>query len=1028
MMLKRAGMTTRSTRLITIYYLVLLIAIAFASRVVGLNDLPHSLSLNEAIDGVDGLQLLRTHSLALFLLNDSGRETLFFYFRAIAMWFYGISFFSLRFVSTLVSTLTIPLLYVVGRQLKLENPISHTPLPRNVIGLLAATGLAVSYWHLYFGRFGLRGISLPLVLLGLVLCFWRGWRFSTPDAGLYPGQIKASRRLWLAAAGFLLGLTLYIFLAARLLPFLFAIFIAVEIVRDKAARREKLVEALIFGCVTLAVSTPLIVYFLQNPGALSIRTQNISILDDGNWLYSLAENLVQLLLLHFGGGIWLGQWPTVNFLSAVGFLVGLLACLYRIKKPACLFLLLWWGIGFAPALLSRQNFDRITSIYRDIVGWPALFLISAIGLTVVVSFVFNRVENLKGTAPQPSGLSPYLKQLIAPVVLLLFGGFTSGYDYFGIWATTYDEPSSRAHYIARYLNQTKQPTVIPLDLYADRGTNFLLQAGYPRLANADADTLPALLTSGRDGNTKAAAAYLLPHQSTAASDFVLLFPSADGAGTAYLLPPLTPAQVETLSEYTAATTPMVNVMGEGGGLLAHLYPLAADAPFLPEHWPLQPIHASFGDKALLTGYRVEPAVLKPGQTVALYLRWQMQPWETQPPIDGYDYMFVHLFDLFNKQRYGQEEVSLGAHVLLDAYRWSPGLNVYDVRYFELPPSAPEGVYRFELGIYRYPSQQRLPVALNNGQATDDKITLGKFRVELKPPAAPQYPLQARFGDSIDLTGVDLGSPRYGRVLTYTLHWQALAPIAQNYTVFAHVLDAAGNLRAQQDTMPHNGQYPTSLWSPGETILDPHILHFPSDIEPGQYTVRVGLYDPQTGQRVLVKNEARDFAELPGPVTVAPDATRQPPGSVVENPSPQVSRGDNLGGFVTLLGYDSRLEAGALNLTLYWRCDAWLPGDYITFVQARDIKGLVAGKPGAVIAQMAHAPGGADYPTSLWNVGEVIRDSIQIPIPPGTPPGDYEIAVGLYQPASGARLPATDAAGKRAPDDAVSLTTIAVGRK
>jgi hypothetical protein len=118
----------------------------------------------------------------------------------------------------------------------------------------------------------------------------------------------------------------------------------------------------------------------------------------------------------------------------------------------------------------------------------------------------------------------------------------------------------------------------------------------------------------------------------------------------------------------------------------------------------------------------------------------------------------------------------------------------------------------------------------------------------------------------------------------------------------------------------------------------------------------------------------------------------------------------------------------LNLTLYWRCDAWLPDDYITFVQARDTKGLVAGKPGAVIAQMAHAPGGADYPTSLWNAGEVIRDSIRIPIPPGTPPGDYEIAAGLYQPASGARLAVTDAGGKRAPDDAVSLTTITIGGK
>ncbi len=995
-----------------------------------LDSLPHSLSANEAIDGVDGLHLFRTHQLTPFLSNDSGRETFFFYVQSAALWFYGISFFSLRFASALVGTLTIPLLYFIGRQLKLENPLTHKLLPRTITGLLAATGLTVAYWHLYFSRLALRAIVLPLVLLGLIWCFWRGWRFSAPDSGLFLGRIpEGRRRLWLAAAGLLLGLALYTYLAARLLPLLFVVFIAIEILRDRPARREKLVDALVFGSAAVLASIPLALYFLNNPGAFGNRAQNISILGGSDSLSNLAGNLVQLALLHFGSGMWLGQWPSLDFLSAVGFLVGLLACLYHIKKPASLFLLLWWGVGFVPAVLSRQNLDRVTSILRNIVAWPALFLISAIGLAIVAGLILRAAEKLRGIALRPLSSSLNLKWFAAPLVLLLFGGFATGYNYFRTWATTYDESSNHPAYIARYLNQASQPTLTPLAFYAEPGTNFLLQAHYPTLANIDADTLRALLAPASTGGASTPPVYLLPGQSTDESEFVLLVPAPDGVGTAFVLPPLTSAQRKALAAYTATVSPLSRVLSGQQEILAQAYPLDADAPFLPDPSPsMQPIYASFDNKVALTGYRVEPAVLKPGQTVSLFLRWQTQPWETQAPIDGYDYMFVHLFNLLNEQRYGQADVSMGATVVLDAYRWATDLSVYDVRQFTLPPEAPEGVYRFELGLYRHPSQERLPVITDTGPTPDNNITLGKFHVELKPPAEPQYPLQARFGDSIGLTGVDLGTPRYGRVLTYTLHWQALAPITQDYTVFAHVVDAAGNLRAQQDTMPHNGQYPTSLWSPGETILDPHILHFPSDLEQGQYTVRVGLYDSQTGQRVSVKNESRDFAELPGPVTVAPDATRQPPGSVVENPSPQVSRGDTLGGFVTLLGYDSRLEAGALNLTLYWRCDAWLPDDYSTFVQARDTKGLVAGKPGAVMAQMVHAPGGADYPTSLWNVGEVIRDSIQIPIPPGTPPGDYEIAVGLYQPASGARLPVTDAAGKRASDDAVSLTTITVGGK
>jgi hypothetical protein len=87
----------RTMRLVTLWYLILLIALGFGLRVVELNSLPQSLSANEAIDGVDGLHLFRTHQLTPFLSDDSGRETLFFYVQSAALWLYGISFFSLRF-------------------------------------------------------------------------------------------------------------------------------------------------------------------------------------------------------------------------------------------------------------------------------------------------------------------------------------------------------------------------------------------------------------------------------------------------------------------------------------------------------------------------------------------------------------------------------------------------------------------------------------------------------------------------------------------------------------------------------------------------------------------------------------------------------------------------------------------------------------------------------------------------------------------------------------------------------------------
>ena len=57
----------------------------------------------------------------------------------------------------------------------------------------------------------------------------------------------------------------------------------------------------------------------------------------------------------------------------------------------------------------------------------------------------------------------------------------------------------------------------------------------------------------------------------------------------------------------------------------------------------------------------------------------------------------------------------------------------------------------------------------------------------------------------------------------------------------HVINAAGQLVAQNDMQPHSGFAPTSQWKPGAAITDRHGLILPATLAPGDYTVRVGLY-------------------------------------------------------------------------------------------------------------------------------------------------------------------------------------------
>ena len=82
----------------------------------------------------------------------------------------------------------------------------------------------------------------------------------------------------------------------------------------------------------------------------------------------------------------------------------------------------------------------------------------------------------------------------------------------------------------------------------------------------------------------------------------------------------------------------------------------------------------------------------------------------------------------------------------------------------------------------------------------------------------------------------------------TLYWQAEKQPAADYTVFVHVVGADGSLLAQADGPPAGGVCPTSLWDAGEIIHDTRTVTLPHT---GDYTLHVGLYRPDSGERLSV---------------------------------------------------------------------------------------------------------------------------------------------------------------------------------
>jgi hypothetical protein len=123
----------------------------------------------------------------------------------------------------------------------------------------------------------------------------------------------------------------------------------------------------------------------------------------------------------------------------------------------------------------------------------------------------------------------------------------------------------------------------------------------------------------------------------------------------------------------------------------------------------------------------------------------------------------------------------------------------------------------------------------------------------------------------------------------------------------------------------------------------------------------------------------------------------------------------LGPHIWLVGYaldtDDLAAGEPLQLTLYWRSTAALDGDYTVFVHVRD-------RAGETLAGADTMPRDNAYPTTAWPAGPVIDDRHLVPL--NLPAGEYRVALGMYDLASGQRLSVRDSDGERVADDAILL--------
>ncbi len=437
--------------------ILLIAAVAIFLRLYAIDRLPPGLFGDEAVEGLDALDVL-AGNFAIWFHAHLGREPLFVYLVAASYRAFGVTPLATRLPAIIAGLLTLPAAFFFVREwgLAIFDRARATRL-----ALLTTALLAISFWHVQMTRDAHRDTLLPLVEAVGYALLWRAMH--TRDWRFY------------AAAGAVLGLAIYTYSPGRFVGVFVAVFVAVEFgiqlaikiaatrarSRPASARNEsaeadlatmlqRLESPALFwrgiavaGFLAFLVMLPLGIYFAQDPAQFSRRFASVSIFDFDSparaFASSVTGNLAQFVAPDAGyqsKHYNLPGKPVFDLLIAPWFLIGIVVAFARARQPAYRFLILWFIVMLTPAFLTA---DMIPKGVRVLGVVPGMFLFPALAMDWALDCRFQisdfRFHISQFAIRNSERLIPVL------VALCILGSAVwTAYDYFVVWANLPELP------------------------------------------------------------------------------------------------------------------------------------------------------------------------------------------------------------------------------------------------------------------------------------------------------------------------------------------------------------------------------------------------------------------------------------------------------------------------------------------------------------------------------------------------------------------------------------------------------------
>ncbi len=358
--------------------LFILSIVGLALRIYKINAIPDGYSLDEQIISAYAGPVMQNHRIDMFIADVRFQVASLYYYLIGQLWkFITPSIDNARIVSAIIGVINIIFTYLLVFEL----------FKNKRMALLSAFFMTFSYYHLIYSRIAWLWIFVP-TLAAITFYFY------------LLGE-RTGKFIYYVIAGIFMGINLYFYNAAKMVPFIFVLYWLFLILNNKEQRNfifNNKRALFLFILSSLIVFIPLAIYIIKYPqfyfdrirGESIFRGQKLSDILSPAFLNFFFSHAKDTLLMYIYKASPYGYYnypnkPLLDSISGFLYLLGFGYALYNFKNSRYFLLLLIFLFSLVPAFFSIHASDPNTQ--RAILSVVPIVIFISLGAEMILKSI-----------------------------------------------------------------------------------------------------------------------------------------------------------------------------------------------------------------------------------------------------------------------------------------------------------------------------------------------------------------------------------------------------------------------------------------------------------------------------------------------------------------------------------------------------------------------------------------------------------------------------------------------------------------